>query len=137
MKSLVLLLMCSSIYAAQYCNELAKAEPWKQGGFKGPIVKDIVNEFPESQKNLVNFLDNLPIEFSEKQLVNHIKDKTTAPVIRIRQDSPRFQWEITKGGSTIGIVIHYYKGCVSQMMLMDVKSSKVYFRDTFLPSKKL
>jgi len=134
MKTLLVLLVYSSIYAAQYCNRLAKAENWEKDGI---VIKNIVNEFPKSHRDLVHFLDTLAIEKSELQLLSKIKEKPTVPVIRVWKDSPRFQWEINKDGSTLGIVIHYYKGCVSKIMLMDVASSNVYFRNTFLSQKEL
>ena len=134
MRILLILFIYSSIYAAQYCNGLAKAENWEKDGV---IVKNIVNEFPKSHRALVNFLDTLPIENSEIQLLSRIKENPSVPVIRVWKDSPRFQWEINKDGSTIGIVIHYYKGCVSKVMLMDVESSNIYFRNTFLSQQKL
>jgi len=137
MKILIILLLFSSIYATEYCNKLAKVEPWKEGIYKKTVVENIIKKFPKSQSKLIEFLDKLSIENSEKKLLSYIKIKTQTPVIRLRQDSPRFQWEINKEDSSIGIVIHYYKNCISQIMLMDMKSSKVYSRYTTLSQKKL
>lgn len=133
---ILFLLIYSSSSAKEYCNSLAKAELWKKGISNQVVIKNITNEFPKNFNKLINFLDNLAIENSEQELLNYIKVKTQVPIIRIRKDSPRFQWEIKKENSSVSILIDYYKNCISRIMLMDMQSNKVYSRYTKLSHDK-
>jgi len=138
MKTLIVLLISFSIvFATEYCNKLAEVKSWEKGISNRILIDDITKEFPKSHEKLIVFLDTLAIENSEQKLLNYIKIKPQVPVVRIRQDSPRFQWEITQGNSKIGIVIHYYKNCINQIMLMNMESSEVYSRRTILSQKEL
>lgn len=138
MKTLIILLIPFSIvFATEYCNKLAKVKSWEKGISNRTVINDITKEFPKSHEKLIVFLDTLIIENSEQKLLNYIKIEPQVPVVRIRQDSPRFQWEIIQGNSKIAIVIHYYKNCINQIMLMNMESNEVYSRETILSQKEL
>ena len=107
-----------------YCNDKAQLGAWEEGLITKKIVGNIVGEFDPEHAALVSYLDKLPVQSNESLVLGGIK---VAPqsTIKLIKNSARFQWDIPGAKSHLNIILQFYKGCISQISLMD--SNKMVF----------
>ncbi len=116
-----------------YCNDQAQIGAWEQGIKDKKHINDIVKAFDPEHQQTVSFLNKLQVITPESTLLKGMARKPEN-VVRLMEDSPRFQWEIAGNKSKLGIIVHYYKGCISQISLAEIKNGKMNF---FSRSNKL
>ena len=117
-----------------YCNDKAKRGEWTVGIKNKKTVKSITKEFAPEHQKVVAFLDKMPIITSETSILSGMPLKPSQ-VIRVAKDHARFQWEIHGKKSNLAVVVHQYKGCISQINIMESSSSKFYNLDNKLATQ--
>lgn len=109
-----------------YCNDQAQIGAWEQGIRDKKRINNIVKAFKPEYQQTVSFLDKLPVTTPENTLIKGLARKPES-ITRVKNDSPRFQWEIVGNKSKLGIIVHYYKGCISQISLAEIKNGEMNF----------
>jgi hypothetical protein len=136
--SILLLLVNFNVNALNtvdtYCNDKAQLGTWKEGIGDKKDISNIVAEFGSEHAALVSYLDQLKIKIPESVVLDGVK---VAPISKFTaiKNSTRFQWHITGKNSNLDIIVFFYKGCLSQISLMDSKKRTFYNRTNTLSTQ--
>jgi len=132
------LIHASSAYAIEvtdeFCDSRARLGTWKRGLLTQNGIDDIANEFDQEHKKLISFLDGQPPTSSELIVLNKIGVKPFS-VVKVGANFVGYKWEIPGGKYNLGVSVDFYKGCVVQILLMNMATNTFYHRRNELPTK--
>lgn len=115
-----------------YCNDKAKMGDWMVGAPKQKKVNGIItNEFDKEHSWLISYLDKLPVQTNDTQVMSDIKIK---PSLHFKiMKGTRLQWEIEGKESGLVVIMQFYKECISNISLMDSVRMRFFMRSNELP----
>jgi len=114
-----------------YCNDQARQGEWTIGIKDKKSIKAISSQFDPEHRQVLDYLDKLPVKVSEESLLAGIPVKPKS-VIRVVKQHGRFQWEIPGNKEKLNVIVMHYKGCVSDISLMSSKNMNFYNRSNIL-----
>lgn len=117
-----------------YCNDKAQLGAWEEGIINKRTIGNIVAEFDPEHAALVSYLDKLPVRSTESLVLRGMKVSPQLTT-KIGDTLTGFQWDISGVKSNLSIILKIYKGCISQISLMDSNKKVFYNRDTKLPTQ--
>ena len=134
MKTLfVALLLClcgmSALAADRPCSPSSSPGKWRKGIVTHADVADIAKEIPEEFRDVILYLDKLPLDTNEKTLVAGVRFPLSQTT-RVFADSPMFEWHMTaKNSAAVQIRVYYFKGCISSIRFISLPGD-LYERST-------
>lgn len=117
-----------------YCNEKAQLGPWEEGVINKRTIGNIVAEFDPEHAAFVSYIDKLPVQSNESNILSGVKVSPKSTT-KIGDTLTRIQWDIQGAKSNLSVVLKIYKGCISQISLMDNNRKVFYNRDAKLPTQ--
>ena len=105
---------------------------WEKGISQRTDVADISKEVPEEFRDVILYLDKLPLDTDEKTLVAGVR-LPLSQTIRVIADSPMFVWNATaKNSAAFHLRVFYHWGCISKISFIPV-SGEYYSRSAKSP----